>query len=239
MGQIDEHWCTLCKKKLDKTQDKYIDFELIHQGAAPVIKQWKKPKGLICMECIENDPKLKEVMDAILKAGNPIFIADVCCHSVAVCGTYQKSTKPHVNCRHISVIGDTVYCKRSHPGKLKLMVERSERVRYDQLAMLRQFKAALKKMPDNLRGSAESFLSREVNNIWIPPSAVVSSSRPACENPECKKVTDCILPIRQTTEGKSLVRYICVDCADTLGLKAGDELPSSVVLATRNEVIAR
>jgi len=187
MGTIDEHWCTLCKKKLDKAKDKYVDFELIHKGAAPVIKQWKKPKGLICMECIEKDPKLKECIDAILKAGNPVFIADVSCHSIAVCGTYQPTSKPHVNCRHIAVIGDTVYCKRSHPGNVRLAVEKAERQRADQITMVRLLKRVMRNLPPTTRDVATNIFTDTLATRWIPPSQVIN------DVPRATEETDAII----------------------------------------------
>jgi hypothetical protein len=173
MGIIDEHWCTLCKKKLDKSKDKYIDFELIHQASAPVVKNWRKPKGLICMECIEKDPKLKEVFDAILKAGNPTFLPEITCLSAAICGTHQVSSKPLLNCRHIAVIGDTVYCKRSHPGNVKLAVERAERIRVENQYAVKFIKRAFGKLPEGLRDSAEKMFTSNVKTMWTPPSQVV------------------------------------------------------------------
>lgn len=175
MGVIDEHWCTLCKKKLDKAKDKYLDFELIHQAARPLVKKWRKPKGLVCMECIEKDPKLKELVDAILKAGNPPFLPEITCLSAAVCGTYQASSKVNVGCRHISVIGDTVYCKRSHPGSMKLMVERAERLRLDRQRTLRFLRQAFKNLPEPARSSAELMFEGAVRGSWQPPSQVVKA----------------------------------------------------------------
>ena len=175
MGAIDEHWCTLCKKKLDKTKDKYLDFELIHQAAKPLVKRWKKPKGLICMECIEKDPKLKKLVDSILAAGNPAFVADITCHSFSVCPTYQPSSKPNVNCRHIAVIGDTVYCKRSHPGSLKLMMERAERLNQERKSALRLIKRAFRNLPEPARQAAEGMFTDAIGGAWFPPSAVVKA----------------------------------------------------------------
>lgn len=175
MGTIDEHWCTLCKKKLDKAKDKYLDFELIHQAAQPLVKKWKKPKGLICMECIEKDSKLKELVDAILKAGNPSFLPEITCLSAAVCETHQASSKPKVNCRHIAVTGDTVYCKRSHPGSVKLMVERAERIRLEQQAAIRLFRRAFKTLPEPARSAAEGMFGDAVSSLWQSPSQVVKA----------------------------------------------------------------
>ena len=230
MGQIDEHWCTLCKEKLDKTKDKYIDFELIHQGAKPVIKSWKKPKGLICMKCIEADPKLKELMDAILKAGNPTFIADICCHSVAVCKTYQPSSKPRVNCWHISVIGDTVYCKRSHPGTIKLMVEKAERIRYDQQAAMRLMKRAFKNMPCDLKAGMGSLFAQGIKTTWVPPSAIISAPIPKCMIEGCQGQKDGVVPVNKPNDhgGYRGPCYICQDCADRIGIKAGEDLPMNI-----------
>ena len=173
MGTTDEHWCTLCKKKLDKAKDKYLDFELIHQGAKPLIKNWKKPKGLICMECIQKDPKLKAMVDAILKAGNPTFLPEIVCGSAAICGTHQPSSKPNIGCRHIAVIGDTVYCKRSHPGSTKLMVERAERMRLETQAAVRFLRRAFRTMPKEFRVPAEALFTQGAKQMWQPPSQVI------------------------------------------------------------------
>jgi hypothetical protein len=175
MGTIDEHWCTLCRKTLDKAKDKYIDFELIHQAAAPVIKTWKKPKGLICMECVEKDEKLKAILDAILKAGNPVFLPEITCLSRPVCATYQPTSKPNVTCRHIAVIGDMVYCKRSHPGSVKLMVERGERFRYEMKLVQQFIRKACKTLPEPGRAAAEGMLQQALGGVWIQPSQVVKA----------------------------------------------------------------
>jgi len=175
MGTTDEHWCTLCQRKLDKKKDRYLDFELIHQAAKPLIKKWKKPKGLICMECVEKDPKLKAVVDSILAAGNPAFVATVFCHSFSVCQTYQPSSKPNVNCGHIAVSGDTVYCKRSHPGSLKLMVERAERLKLERKGAAQLLKRAFRNLPEPARQAAESMFAQALGDVWFPPSAVIKA----------------------------------------------------------------
>ncbi|GAJ15446.1 unnamed protein product, partial [marine sediment metagenome] len=162
--------------KLDKAKDKYLDFELIHQAAQPVVKKWKKPKGLICMECIEKDPKLKNLVDAILKAGNPTFSPEITCRSAAICQNYEPSSKPNVNCRHIAVIGDTVYCKRSHPGSVKLMVERAERVRLERQSTMRLIRRAFKNLPEPARSGAEAMLNEAISGSWQPPSQVVRAA---------------------------------------------------------------
>jgi hypothetical protein len=173
MGTVDEHWCTLCKKKLDKSKDKYIDFELIHQGAKPVVKKWKKPKGLICMECIEKDPKLKAMVDAILAAGNPPFVVEIVCHFAHVCPTFEPSSKPGVNCKHIAVIRDLVYCKRSHPGGVRLMMERSEKMRFEQQIFIRFVRRMAKRMPVEMRTGMETAMTSWLPQVWTSPSAVV------------------------------------------------------------------
>ena len=175
MGIIDEHWCTLCKRKLDKAKDKYLDFELIHQAAQPIMEKWRKPKGVVCMECIEKDPKLKEVMDAILSAGNPLFMPEIICGSATICSTHQPTSKNNVNCRHIAIKGDTVYCKRAHPGSVKLMVERAERARLERQAYLRFTRRVFKRLPESLRLTAEALLNDATGQFWQSPSPVITT----------------------------------------------------------------
>jgi len=177
MGVTDEHWCTLCRKKLDKARDKYIDFELIHQAAKPIKKHWQRPKGLICMDCIEKDEKLKQVLDAILKAGNPNFAIDIRCYSSSICPSYQPTGKPAVNCRHIAVIGDTVYCKRGHPGSVKLMVERAEKQRRERQLLIKLIKRVMKDLPEPMRLAAETMFSQGLAGSWQPPTAVIANDR--------------------------------------------------------------
>lgn len=169
MGTTDEHWCTICKRTVDKKKDKYLDFELIHQAALPLTPKWKKPKGIVC---IEKDPKLKELVNAIMAAGNPPFMVKITCESYSICPTYKPTSKPNVNCGQIAVIGDTVYCKRSHPGRVKLMVERSERERVEREIFMRFIRRAFKKMPPGVREAFEGM----AKGIWQPPSAVVKAS---------------------------------------------------------------
>ena len=184
MGVTDDHWCTLCQKKLDKAKDKYLDFELIHQAAKPIVKEWKKPRGLVCMKCIKKDPKLEALIDSILKASNPSFVADVTCHSFPVCETYQPSSKPNVNCRHIAVIKDTVYCKRSHPGTIKLMAERSERLRVERELTMRVIRKAFKSLPDPVHQVIETMFEQGISRSWCPPSGIIISAENKAEEAE-------------------------------------------------------
>ncbi len=123
MGKIDEHWCNNCKRKLDKKKDKYIEFELVNVKPK---KGKQKAKGIICQECINKEPQLKKSVELMIKAGNPKFEAQVKCLNKQQCEKYEPKYKTFIDCKHIAVIKGDIYCKRSHPGILKLPREKQK-----------------------------------------------------------------------------------------------------------------
>ena len=167
MGAIDEHWCSDCKKTLDKTKDEYLDLENIR------IKEFPGKKGLICKQCLQK-PEY-EALRKLLGAGNPDFKPFIECALHTVCSTFKAVKNRPVRCGHISAIGDTVYCKRHHPGSVKLPVERSERLRLEQKLLLRTIKQIFKGLPPEMATAATNALTQGASNIWIPPSAVIAS----------------------------------------------------------------
>jgi len=166
MGAIDEHWCSDCKKRLDKTKDEYLDLENIR------IKEFPGKKGMVCKQCLQKPDY--EALRKLLGAGNPDFKPFIDCALHAICPTFKSVKGRSVRCAHIAVIGDTVYCKRRHPGSVKLLVERAERVRLEQKLVLRTIKQMCRQLPPEMATAFTNALTLGLRNIWIPPSAVIA-----------------------------------------------------------------
>lgn len=176
MGKIDEHWCNVCKRTLDKGKDKYVEFELVNIPLTKKVKQklkGKKGKGIICQDCIDKNPELKKAVELMVKAGNPTFSVAV------VCFAYDCEDFIHVegskyprHCGHISVIGDTLYCKRSHPGKAVLTQEVAEVERFKNQLILEELTQLLKD-PNLVDLVNKVMLEKKLENVHIPPSNIV------------------------------------------------------------------
>jgi hypothetical protein len=173
MGKIDEHWCNSCKRSLDKGKDKYVEFELVNDPS--ITKDKKKPKkskGIICQQCIDKDPQLKVALELMVKAGNPNFNINIACLSTGECENYEQSKKSGINCPHIAVLGDEVYCKRSHPGVVHLPQEKAEVERLNR-DLLSQYLRKLVKNPRLKELVDVSSFEKLLKNVYIPPSSVV------------------------------------------------------------------
>jgi len=164
MGKIDEHWCSDCKRTLDKQRDKYLDLESIRLD-------FPGKKGIICSDCLQK-PEY-DSLRKLLGTGNPDFLPFVECALHAVCPTFKPAKSKPVRCSHIAVAGDTVYCKRRHPGSVKLVVERAERVRLEQRLLVRLFRRVAKIVPAEMQGAFNQMLERGLSNTWVPPSGVI------------------------------------------------------------------
>ena len=173
MGAIDEHWCSDCKRVLDKTKDEYLDLENIR------IKEFPGKKGMICKECLQK-PEY-DALRKLLGAGNPSFKPFIDCALHTVCPTFKAVIGRSVRCAHIAVIGDTVYCKRRHPGFVKLPVERSERVRLEQKILLTAIKRMTKSLSPDMAAVMTNALTQGIQSVWIPPSAIIPAKSEVCE----------------------------------------------------------
>ena len=172
MGTDDEHWCSVCKRALDKRKDKYVEFELVNDPMVLAKGKPKKPKGIICQKCIDADPKLKEAMELMVKAGNPNFFVDVQCLSTRECENFEQSKQLGVNCRHVAMIDDRVYCKRSHPGVLKLPREKAEVDRLNRGILLEQIRKFVK--DPRLRQIMDpAVFEEQLKKVYTSPSAVI------------------------------------------------------------------
>lgn len=131
MGVIDEHWCSKCGKSLDKKKDRYAEVDFINPDKTKKGKPKKTKsktqhnRAFICEECLNSDPEIKAKFGELRMRGNPNFICTIECKHHAKCKTYEYRNK-NVRCKHIAVIGDKVYCKRRHPGAIKLFQEKSK-----------------------------------------------------------------------------------------------------------------
>jgi hypothetical protein len=172
MGKVDEHWCNICKKPLDKTKDKYVEFELVNVKRRRIGAKLVRPKGLICEECLNKDPKLREALETFIKAGNPTFSPVVECLSWRKCSNYEPIADSPIRCKHIAVIKDMLYCKRSHPGGLELTIEQAE---WERLERQIVFDMLQKTMKDKNIAKIinKAFFEKELDKIYIPPSVAI------------------------------------------------------------------
>jgi len=189
MGTTDEHWCNLCQRNLDKGKDEYVEFELVNAPQfKPKIREVLannmkkavgkdkplKPKGIICQKCIDKDPKLKAALELMVKAGNPNFVADVICLSAGKCGTYlpKNLMTSNVNCGHISVLSDRLYCKRSHPGVVRLPQEKAEVERLTR-TLLNEYFQKLIKNPQLKKLMDTSTFEKMLETAYTSPSGII------------------------------------------------------------------
>lgn len=172
MGAIDEHWCSDCKRTLNKTKDCYLDLESI---------RLKVPgkKGILCDSCLKK-PEYTGLRK-LLGAGNPDFLPFIECGLHAVCATFKAVATRPVRCGHVAVIGDTIYCKRRHPGTVKLLVERAERVKLEHRLLTRFLRKIMHLMPGPVGEATVAYFEEAMKGAWQPPSAVVSQSEPPAE----------------------------------------------------------
>ena len=173
MGKTDEHWCNSCKRSLDKSKDKYVEFELVND---PKVGRWrkkpKKPKGIICQQCIDKDPELKKALDLMVKAGNPNFVVSIQCNSSEECENHEQSKQSGINCSHIAILGDKVYCKRSHPGVVHLPQEKAEVERLNR-TLLNEYLRNLIKNPRLKELVNTTHFEKLLENAYLPPSSVI------------------------------------------------------------------
>jgi len=215
MGTEDEHWCNICKHALDKKKDKYVEFELVNAPLTLVRGKPKKPKGIICQKCIDADPKLKEALELISKAGNPNFILSIQCISCTDCETYEPSKQSGINCQHITVIEDKLYCKRSHPGILKLPREKAEVDKLNRRLVLEHIQKFIKdpKVREIMNTDA---IKKQLETIYFPPSSIIEPQHPDLPQGEEKiKCPKCFSKkIRMMWEAPERTRqYACGDCS--------------------------
>lgn len=170
MGTIDEHWCSVCKRKLEKKKDKYVEFELLN-----IRVKGKKKKGNICKNCVDANPELKKAVDIMIKAGNPLFTPIVGCASAMDCETFEVSKDSRVRCRHIAVIADTIYCKRSHVGTLKLPREKAEVRREEARILTKTIEKYIKDPNVKKLLNTELVTTDFVKPLHEPPSSVVET----------------------------------------------------------------
>lgn len=175
MGTQDEHWCNVCKRSLNKKTDLYVEFELVNVAKKSIksIMKLKKPKGIICVDCIEKDPKLKEAIERMTKAGNPNFVVSLMCTSDHECENFEIATDSKgVNCAHIVVLGDQIYCKRSHPGAIHLPQEEAEVERFNRECAMDWMRNLLKN--PRLKALIDpSQFEKLLDTAYVSPSSII------------------------------------------------------------------
>jgi hypothetical protein len=188
MGLDDEHWCTVCKKSLNKRRDEYTEFEQINP------KGGGKTRGCICKACQEANPALKDAIATMRQAGNPTFTPVVECLVWKVCATYEPIVDRPVRCRHIAVDLDKLYCKRAHPGELELTVEETQIERITDQLLGRRMKEVLEGdalqragldplMALGVKAVMGPQAKQRLEQLHVSPTNVVSSNLVAGESP--------------------------------------------------------
>ena len=119
MGVHDEHWCSECRKPLDKRTEQYIQTEVINVTEQECEKKGTHARAFLCLECYEKKENagFKKTNEKIRKKGNPTFTCTVSCGATKVCADFAPAKDKRVNCRNIYALGDQLYCGRRHPGK--------------------------------------------------------------------------------------------------------------------------
>jgi len=138
VGVTDEHFCSDCKKPIEKATEKYIEAEF------PNAKEpMRATRVFLCQKCARKSKvtvgakkmTVWQLFKQLRHRGNPKFEVGIHCYSAPVCGTYEPR-KGRMNCANIAVDPDgRMYCKRLHPGFVTLPQEKAivERSRFDQI----------------------------------------------------------------------------------------------------------
>jgi len=181
MGTLDEHWCSVCRKKLDKQEDVYLEFEVVaakKKKKFPISLKKKKLKGNICSECVEKNPELKKSVEIMIKAGNPNFTPAIICMNRDTCADFKSPEKKQgIDCSHICVIGDNLYCNRSHVGSLKIPREKAE-VQREEARVMKSMLEKYIKDPKIKELLNTVLLEKEtLQTIYVPPSVVVEDEK--------------------------------------------------------------
>lgn len=163
--------CTLCNKRIYK-KDGSLTIEIREDG--------EEFRVDVCHRCLDKDGEILEAYDAI-HSPNPVFEVDLNCLAVDECESFKKPGRDRgINCGHVCVnIDGELYCRRSHPGKVKIYRERwalppSRRKLNETLRDLIPF---FEKMKENA-ATAMDFMdkSRESSEaatpIWEPPDNI-------------------------------------------------------------------
>lgn len=124
----DEHWCSDCKKSLDKTKDRYVEAEFPNQKDPQ-----RTNRVFLCRRCAMKSKVMVgakkvsvwQLFRKLRQRGNPTFEVGIYCYAASVCETFAPR-KGRINCRHIAVTPEgRVYCKRNHPGFVMVPQEKS------------------------------------------------------------------------------------------------------------------
>jgi hypothetical protein len=111
MGVVDEHWCSRCKKNLDKKKAQYLEMTGINDPAVlgavcnkddePGGKATRFAAGLLCRKCaleikVENPGSGRKrslwvFLQHLRHKGNPDFCPVLLCLSWNVCGTFESA----------------------------------------------------------------------------------------------------------------------------------------------------
>lgn len=138
MGVTSEHWCSDCKKELDKAKDQYVEAEFPNQKEPN-----RASRVFLCKKCAMKSRvaigakkiSVWKLFKGLRSRGNPKFEVGIHCFAASVCGTF-KPRKGRVNCANIAATPDgQIYCKRNHPGFVILPQEKDirERSRFDSI----------------------------------------------------------------------------------------------------------
>ena len=122
MGVHDEHWCSNCRRKIDKVKELYHETRLVNPDRGKLQSEKRFGRGFLCSDCYNSDEfaAFREAEDRLRKRGNPTFSLTVHCASTAICADHQRSDDPNVNCAFIYALGDRLYCGRRHPGQVEV-----------------------------------------------------------------------------------------------------------------------
>lgn len=138
MGVRDDHYCSDCKKYLEKAKDQYVEAEFPNDKEPN-----RSNRVFLCRACARKSKitiggkkvSVWQFMKKLRLRGNPKFEIGIRCFSAPVCETYEPR-KGRFNCAHIAATpAGQVYCRRNHPGFVTLPQEKAvvEQSRFDGL----------------------------------------------------------------------------------------------------------
>ena len=106
-----------------------------------------------------------------------MFKPIISCEAFTECENYEVAKNPKVNCGHITIIKDKLYCKRSHVGSLKLPREKAE-VRREEGQIMVKMLGRYVKNPKVKELLKTTLMKKDLlEGLYIAPSTIVEEEK--------------------------------------------------------------
>lgn len=125
MGVYDEHWCSECRKALDKRTDTYHEFSVTNPDEDALREQGEHARSYLCEDCYAKLPEeTRKALSELRRHGNPTFSLTLRCNAAPECADHEPlPAEEGGHCRFIYANGCQLYCGRRHPGAVDVGVD--------------------------------------------------------------------------------------------------------------------